>query len=474
MKIRTITVIQLLLIAVMIVSACSFSNAKEKVPKENVTLKVLYYNADSFQYEYGFLLAALYPDYEFDVVGTNTLYADHDSEETFDYETALYELIEKEKPDIMLLKTEQFMKLAGENKLLNLEPFVRQANYNVEGIVPNLLEYLREIGHGRLYGLANSFNSRALYYNKDLFDQYQIPYPTDRMTWEELFQLAMRFPAASADGERIYGLQVSESGNLFDLGYWLGHTEGLSLIDPAAKQITIRSESWENVFQQAMNAIDSGRLYADHGPAGASASVGVSTGVVNPGGGAIKIIEITEEADPFITGKIAMSLDYSSMIQRIRQAQEQSKNKDSIIKNWDIVTVPVGKQAPDRNPHMTIRDIFAIGADSPNKDAAWEVLSYITGDNYAKAKSKTSSSGLSTRTAYLRDEEGHNYEAFYSLKPSSYDLPYGDPQMLPKDFIVKFEATARKEFERVMNQEVTLADALTELERWANMALLAE
>jgi hypothetical protein len=46
--------------------------------------------------------------------------------------------------------------------------------------------------------------------------------------------------------------------------------------------------------------------------------------------------------------------------------------------------------------------------------------------------------------------------------------------MLPKDFIVKFEATARKEFERVMNQEVTLADALTELERWANMALLAE
>lgn len=469
MKIRNAVLLHLLLTITIVVSGCSFSNPKGDVHKEETTLKVLYYSADSFQFEYGMLLAALYPDIEFHVIGTNTLYADHDSEEEFDYDAALSNLIEKEKPDIMLLKTEEFMKLANENKLYNLEHLVRQEDFMVEGIAPNLLEYLREFGNGQLYGLANSFNSRVLFYNKDLFDQYRIPYPTDQMTWEELFQLAMRFPADGTDEERIYGLHVGESRNLFDLAYWMGHSEELSLVDSSSKQLTIRGESWENVFQHALDVIQSGSLYADYGPAFAS----VSAGATSSSGELIKI-EILDDAAPFVTGKAAMSLDFSSMIHRIKQAQQQSKNEESIITNWDMVTVPVSKQAPDRNPYMTMRDIFAIGAHSPNKDAAWEVLSYITGDNYAKAKSKTTTFGLTTRTAYLNDEEGRNYEALYRLKPSSYDLPYGDLDLLPKNFIAQFESTARKELERVMNHEVTLEDALAELEQWANRALLVE
>lgn len=467
-RIKYAGLIHFLLVSMIVVSGCSFSNQTGNVHKEETSLKVLYYNEDSFQIEYGMLLAALYPNIEFQVIGTNTLYADHDSEEAFDYEAALYKLIEREKPDIMLLKPEQFMTLASENRLYNLEHLVGHEDFHLEGIAPNLLEYLREIGDGQLYGLANTFNSRVLYYNKDLFDQYLIPYPTDQMTWEELFQLAMRFPKEGADGQPIFGLQVSESRNLFDLAYWMGHSEQLRLVDSSAKQLTIRSESWKRVFQHAFDAIQSEMIYADYGPASASVDMGIGSS-----SGELIKIEIIDDADPFVTGKVAMSLDYSSMIRRIKQAQQQSKNSDTIINNWDMVTVPVSYQAPDRNPYMTIRDIFAIGADSQDKEAAWEVLSYITGDNYARAKSKSTTFGLLTRTAYLNDDEGRNYEAFYSLKPSSYDLPYGDLDLLPENFISQFETVARMEFERVMQGEVTLEEALTELEQWANMALQA-
>lgn len=345
----------------------------------------------------------------------------------------------------------------------------KQSKFDLEGIAPNLLEYLREAGNGQLYGLANSFSSRALYYNKDLFDQYQIPHPTDQMNWEDLFQLAMRFPTDGEEDERIYGLKISESRSLFELASWIGYIEELTLINSTAKQITIGSESWRKVFQQALDAIRYGSLYADRGPAGAEA-------IVNEESTSGQIVEILEirEGDPFIMGKIAMTLDTNSLIHRIKQAQQQSRNNKAIISNWDIVTVPVGKQASSRNPHMMMHNIFAIAADSPNKDAAWEVLSYIAGDNYAKVKSKTNMSGLSTRTAYLKDEEGRNYEAFYRLKPvDSFDL-YGDSERLPKNFIQQFRVNARKELDRVMNDEVTLEDALTDLEQWAYRALVAE
>lgn len=94
MKNRKAFLINLLLITSIVVSGCSFSNPKRDVHKEEISLKVLYYNADSFQFEYGMLLASLYPHIDFDVIGTNTLYTDHDSEEEFDYEAALYNLIE--------------------------------------------------------------------------------------------------------------------------------------------------------------------------------------------------------------------------------------------------------------------------------------------------------------------------------------------------------------------------------------------
>lgn len=472
MKVRNAVFISLLVVAIIFVSACSFSNPKGVDHLTEASLKVLYYSEDSFQFEYGMLLAALYPNLEIRVIGTNSIYWDQDPEEEFDYDTALFKLIEREKPDLMLLQPEQYTKLAKDNKLYNLDTAVKQSNFDLDGIAPTLLEYLREAGNGQLYGLANSFNSRALFYNKDLFDQYQIPYPTDDMSWEELFHLAMRFPMDGEEDERIYGLKISESRNLFELASWIGYTEELSLVDSSTKQVTLQSELWVKVFQQALDMIQSGNLYADNGLAGSVIRGGNAGGT----GELIKFVELVEVEDrnPFIAGRVAMSLEYSSMIQMIKQAKERSRNDEAVIQNWDIVTVPVGEQMADRNPYMAMRQIFAIAADSPNKEAAWEVLSYITGDNYAKAKSKANLSGLSARTAYLNDGEGRNYEAFYRLKPSSLQLLYGDPDMLPKDFAEQFAADARKELERVTNQEVALEDALAELEHKANLALLAE
>ncbi|MDF2721210.1 MAG: transporter substrate-binding protein, partial [Paenibacillus sp.] len=45
---------------------------------------------------------------------------------------------------------------------------------------------------GWLWGLPFSQNFNALYYNKDIFDKFAVPYPTDGMTWETTLDLAKR------------------------------------------------------------------------------------------------------------------------------------------------------------------------------------------------------------------------------------------------------------------------------------------
>jgi len=71
------------------------------------------------------------------------------------------------------------------------------------------LKMLRERGvGGKLYGLAPTFNSKALFYNVDLFGEYGIDPPTDSMSWEEVLNLARRFPKDGDPETKAYGLTV--------------------------------------------------------------------------------------------------------------------------------------------------------------------------------------------------------------------------------------------------------------------------
>ncbi|MFW5643463.1 MAG: extracellular solute-binding protein [Alkalispirochaeta sp.] len=58
---------------------------------------------------------------------------------------------------------------------------------------------------GSLYGIAKDFNTLALHYNMDLFDEAGVPYPDENDTWESL---AEKLAAVSELGDDIYGLSI--------------------------------------------------------------------------------------------------------------------------------------------------------------------------------------------------------------------------------------------------------------------------
>ncbi|WP_054023456.1 ABC transporter substrate-binding protein [Bacillus sp. FJAT-28004] len=432
-----------LVVFALLVTGCSFGGDNNDMNKnKQSTLKVMYYDEGSFFQDYGMVFSALYPKVEIEVVSNQSIY----SGEPADYDAAFNTFIEEEQPDIVMLDPEKFKQWAVDGKLYDLEAFMEKGKYETEGLIPGMLDYLRELGGGKVYGLSPGFFSQVLYYNKDLFEKYQVEPPTSRMSWNETLQLARRFPAEGDVKERVYGLKMGYREDLFDMASMFAESEKVSYVNAAKKQMTIHTDSWQAAFQQALDAEESNAIYFER--------------LNNQDGAMSQTYEDYLLSDPFISGRLAMTLQDTNYINQIKQASDYPSLKEKVVKNWDVVTAPVGQLSPDESNFMSFNMLFAIRAESPNKDVAWGFLNYVTSDDFARVKSKSNNyNGLPVRTKYITNAEGHNYAAFYELKPSTFNS-YKDHDKLPDSFYEEFITAVKEEMKKVKEDKQDLNAAL--------------
>lgn len=57
-------------------------------------------------------------------------------------------------------------------------------------------------------------NTEAVFYNKDLFDKFGIDYPTDNMTWDEMYELSKNMTRSDGDIQ-YYGYLYMAINNIF-------------------------------------------------------------------------------------------------------------------------------------------------------------------------------------------------------------------------------------------------------------------
>lgn len=61
--------------------------------------------------------------------------------------------------------------------------------------------------NGRQYAYPGNAGTTVLIYNKNIFDDFKVPYPTENMTWDECFDLAKRVTRlGTRQDETVYGL----------------------------------------------------------------------------------------------------------------------------------------------------------------------------------------------------------------------------------------------------------------------------
>ena len=81
--------------------------------------------------------------------------------------------------------------------VLPLDELIEKNNTDLSVIEPSYLQVMRDISGGEIITFPMNRAFGMLAYNKDVFDAFNVDYPTDNMTWPEVLELA-----AKVTGER--------------------------------------------------------------------------------------------------------------------------------------------------------------------------------------------------------------------------------------------------------------------------------
>lgn len=462
---RRLKWLSLVLVMVIVLSACSSKGDKKSADAafdqdEKVTLKVMYFNEQAFYQEYGNVFQAKYPNIDFEVIPTMGNMGDgKDPAAEFD------KLIEENKPDLILMSSAQYEKLSTAGKLYALDSVIQQDKFDVENMVPAVIEYLKNKGGGKLYGLSPSFSTKALFYNKDLFDAQGLPYPTDKMSWEDVLKLAQQFPTTGTDETRIYGLAQSMfTQDPTDLVKTIADSKNLSILDAEGKNLTMDTPEWKSIFEEVVAAYQSKSVSLSGDNALSAAPTKVKGTTAKSDGDGPRMITIGENSNLFLSGRAAMMIDSSFMLNQMDMMK--TMNKDTKPINMGIVTEPVDPANPDVSDSFSVSQIIGIDAQSVHISAAWEFIKYVHSDELAKIRSK-SSPELISRSAYAKDKQGNSLEAFYKLKPNS----NSGSQLYPKGFREAFSNIAAEQMKAALSKSKSADEAFAVIVEQGQKAL---
>lgn len=156
---------------------------------------------------------------------------------TFSYidtsQKALFNMLRtKSSPDLMVFDSRLLPLLIDIGYLDSIN--VSTGYYEMDASV---IEQIRSVApDGELYAMPYGYSPAALLFNKEIFDEMEVEYPRDGMTWEEVLELGRRVFNPS----KWSGLLVND----YDL---ITSQLSLQLIHRDTRQVDFESDAWERL-----------------------------------------------------------------------------------------------------------------------------------------------------------------------------------------------------------------------------------
>lgn len=226
----------------------------------------------------------------------------------------------------------------------DLKELINKNKYDLKRFNPVFLDEMVDAGRtGAIYGLpVPPYFPQALYYNKDLFDKFGVPYPKDGMTWDQVYELAQKL--TRVDGGTVYrGFSSNPVNMLRDNPY------SLPILDPNADQLA-DTEKWKALFTNFK------RFYEI------------------PNNTIEKTVSLENAA--FNKGTIAMMANQHSVYLTIPPAV-----------NWDLVSYPILDGAPKLMPQRGPA-YWSISKSSKHKEDAFDMIMAMLSDEVQMEDSK--------------------------------------------------------------------------------------
>lgn len=198
-----------------------------------------------------------------------------------------------------------------------------------------------------VYGIPVSVVTSCLYYNKDIFDQAGMEYPSDDWSWSDLEEASEEIQEKVSDVTGFsFGMKTLPY--TFEMYLW---SNGAAFVDEDGKlDGNLNSKESVEVFEMFQNMAENGSGYA--------AESGVSS--------------------DFLGSKTVMYVDGTWPIQQL----------ESEGINFGIAQIPKF-EGQDSSISVINTCGIAISQSSKNKNAAWEFVKYWTGEDLNKERIET-------------------------------------------------------------------------------------
>lgn len=294
-------------------------------------------------------------------------------------------------PDVFAMDAPLYPDWQSRGALLNLQPYLDAAPDMLEGIYPITLEaYKTDEG---MFGLPRDFQTIVLFYNKDMFDEAGVDYPTEDWTWDD-FREAAAALTIDKDG----------NGSIDQWGAWAEVYDMEPLWGPVV---------WSHGGQ--IVDIDAGETLIDSAEARAGFEF-------------IRSVWLDDKSMP--TSEQLSQYGWDGLLSKV--AAMGFSGHWSVPEyaeaglNLGVVPVPAG---PAGRKTMVNSAGFVISANSRNPDAAWEFVQFATSE---AGQAELARIGLAipiresvaTSDAYLGQEADIDHQVFVdaldyaNVKPS--------------------------------------------------------
>lgn len=303
-----------------------------------------------------------------------------------------------------------------------LDDYIKNNNVDVSGY-GSLYDQMKV--DGKTYSLPYRKSAWVLYYNKTLFDQMNVPYPKDDMTWNEFRELAKQMTKGEGK-DKIYGAFLHPWAQTW---YLQAVQTGASIID---KDLT----PFKDALQFRMDMEKDGSIMSWSEQITTSAHYNAA----------------------FQKGNIAMNLIGDWHVSQLRTAEEEKK----INFDWDIVPVP-HPEGVSAGTSMATPVSIMMNSKSKHKEEAFKVLEYMTG---AKSAKTFASKGF--LTGYMNDDVKKAYIGDGSKKPANIHYlveqkEYPEYPLLPGVKKVLVDAVYRQEGEVALTGGQTAEQAIQKI-----------
>ncbi|MEF3309252.1 extracellular solute-binding protein [Paenibacillus sp. GYB004] len=129
--------------------------------------------------------------------------------------------------------------------LADMTPLIKKYEVDLNRFEKSNLDGVRlqsdTIAKGGLFALPFGYNYYATFYNKNIFDKFGVPYPSDGMTWEQAIELGKKLTRMEG-GIQYKGLDpegIEKVGNSLSIPY----------VDPVTLKAAVNTDGWRKVFE---------------------------------------------------------------------------------------------------------------------------------------------------------------------------------------------------------------------------------